>query len=229
MVEVKSLPPVLGVAQKPATCKSLCPYCSVGSGYVEDWAGKDPKVAFLIPSPTGDDCLNRMPMTGKGGNSFIRKYIEPLGYTRDNCIFSHVLRCRPKGDGSKKARYGQYPTGSARKGSEAACRYYDRFSPLAKFAPDCYLITFELTSLYTEPAFTRLFAVDIRKAFELSTRGFRPLVLLGNPTAELVAPYVNGNGGVKEWHSHWEEMPEGWPWLSGTQEIKGTTRGFRAA
>jgi len=218
---------ILGVQQKPAAC-SMCAYKTVGSGFLNDWIGKHPKVLFMLPSAPGDDFVNRYPLSGKGGHSFIAKYIEPLGYDRDDCAFAHVLRCRVKGDGSKKAKNGQYPTGFARKASEQACRYYDRNGVVETFNPDCYVITFELNTIYQEPAFTRLLARDIQKSFDLAAKGYRPIVLMGNPAAELLAKYISGNGGVKSWRGEWRTIPS-WPWLEGSTELPAASTRFIAA
>lgn len=227
MGEVKTLPPVLGVQSKPKPCE-MCAYKTVGSGWLSDWIGKRAKVLFMFPSAPGDDFVNRFPLSGRGGNSFLHKYIEPLGFDRDDCAFAHVIRCRPKGDGSKKAKNGQYPTGFARKSAETSCRYYDRNGVVEQFNPDSYVLSFDLGTIYSEPAFTRLFGADVKKAFDLASRGYRPVMLLGNPAAELLARYINGNGGVKSWRGEWRPI-DSWPWLSGSTELSPTSTRFIAA
>lgn len=217
---------MLGVEKKPNHCKNICCQFTIGSGFVRDFSPKAPRVAFMVPSPTGDDCINRRVLSGKGGASFEKHFIAPLGYSWEDYMVTSVLRCRPKGDGSKGCRHGQYPTGSVRKGAEQSCRFYDRGGPLEKFDPDAYVLTFELQTIYQEPAFTRLLARDIEKAFTLAERGYRPIVLMGNPTAAMVCPFIEGAGGVKAWRGHWGEMQEGWPWLSGQTKVKGTANRF---
>ncbi len=209
---------VLGVQSKPASCRLLCQYFSVGSGWVPDFIGSRPKVAFMLPHPTGDDSINRSLMTGRGGDSFFKKYITPLGYDREDCIFSAVIRCRPRGNGAKSAKWGTPLTGNTKKMTEESCRHHD-VPVLGKWNPDLILLTFSLGVVYTEPAFTRLLQRDIAKAFEFAQKGYRPLVLMGNEAGEMFMPFIKGNGGSKGWRGNWQEQ-DGYPFLPDASKPK---------
>lgn len=219
MSELVVLNDMKGVEPRPDHCKNICKQFTIGTGFVHDRSPKAPRIAVMVPAPTKDDCLHRAPLAGKARAHFERTYLEPLGYSPDDYMVSSVLRCLPKGDGSASARHGDYPTGTVRKGAEAACRYYDRNGPLERFDPDSYVLTLDLARTYKEPAYIRLVRRDIEKAFTLADRGYRPLVLMGNPAAELICPFLVGNGGVKAWRGHWDELPEGWPSLSGREAV----------
>jgi hypothetical protein len=175
----------------------------------------------MISNPSGDDITNRNLLSGRAGWRFIKDYVTPLGYDLADFGVCSVIRCHPPG--------GQFPIGVDGKGATQACRYYDK-EIMAKFAPNCFIITQALRDTYKEPAFCSLLRRDIQKAFEFTARGLRPIVCMGNEASSLVASYIIGAGGAKGWRGHWEELPEGWPHLS-VPEVREskTTRGFAAA
>jgi hypothetical protein len=217
-----SLPPVInqGVIHRPDTCRLLCSYFTVGSGFALDVLPDNAMILLLIASPSSDDLVNRRALSGKAGASFFKHYVEPLGYTQAEVAVASLLRCRPAGNGGdKNAKGGQFPTGSAKTGAIQACRYYDRitggkYGVIERFNPDLYILAQSLKSTYEEPAFTRLLKRDIAKAFDFAVKGYRPMVLMGNECIEAVFPVAIGNGGAKAWRGHWAEMPDGWPHLN---------------
>jgi hypothetical protein len=209
-------PPVLastaqGVTAKPNSCRVCCPYFSVGEGYVTDYLPEAPRVMLLVANPSADDLVNREILSGKAGYSFLKTYIWPLGYKKEDIGIAAIMRCRPKG--------GRFPIGADKRGVLQGCRQYDK-NAIGKFNPDTYMITQTLFDTYTNPAFGRLLKNDIAKAFRLADKGLRPIVLMGVEAASMVAPYIDGNGGPKAWRSHWQALDNGWPFLMASSKPK---------
>lgn len=210
----------LGILGKPHECKTLCPYFYVGEGFVRDIAVSTARVLIMINNPSSDDLVNRKLLSGRAGYRFYQDYIYSLGYTDSDVAVTAVMRCRPKG--------GKMPTGPVKPNLITACRYYDR-EVIKEFNPDCYLITQELRDVYQERAFHSLLKCDIQKAFFLAEKGYRPIVLMGLEAANLVASFVDGNGGPKRWRGMWEELTEGWPHLNASPAPKPIASGFAPA
>ena len=212
--------PSTGVASKPAQCRLLCPYFTKGSGFVDDYLPEGAKVLFMISNPSSDDLVSRKPLSGKAGWSFLKTFIEPLGYGLKDYGVCSLMRCRPQG--------GQVPIGWAKKATINACRYYDQ-GVVAEFGPKSYLISHALKDIYRENSFHSLLASDIKKAFRFADLGLRPIVLMGQEAAEFVAPYIVGQGGVKKFRGSWMELDQ-WPYLSATGELPPAPRsGFTPA
>jgi hypothetical protein len=228
---MKPLPPIIGVTAKPAPCRLLCPYYTVGAGYANDVLPPTAKILLLIASPSGDDITNRRALSGKAGASFFKTYIEPFGYTHEHVGIASLLRCRPAGNGGKE-KPGIFPTGFAKGATIQACRYYDRttagqYGAIERFNPDMYILTQSLKSTYEEPAFIRLLKRDIDKAFGFAEMGYRPILCMGQEPAEVIAPYIVGNGGAKAWRGHYDFFKDGWPHLNAPAPVG--QKGFGAA
>ena len=118
------------------------------------------------------------------------------------------------------------PIGKDRKGTIAACRYYDR-GVIAAFAPKTYILGQALIDVYKENSFHSLLANDVKKAFRFAEKGLRPILILGQDAAETIAPYILGQGGIKKFRGSWIEI-EQWPFLSASQQPKPQT-GFTPA
>ncbi len=193
-----------GIQLKPKTCQILCPYFSIGSGYLEDTLPPEAKIMVMLASPSSEDLLYRKFLSGKAGFSFFKNYIYPLGYRQEHVAICGVMRCRPVG--------GKFPLGQDKKGTVEACRYYDQ-QKVKDFGPKSYIISQSLKDVYQENAFHSLMVNDFKKAFRFAEKGLRPIVLMGNEASEIVAPYIVGQGGTKKWRGEWREI-EVWPFLT---------------
>lgn len=205
-----------GMLKKPSQCRLLCPYYSVGEGFIEDRLPETAKILLMVSTPSADDLYNRFPLSGKAGWSFHKNYIEPLGYTTEDYGTAALIRCRPRG--------GVIPIGKDKKGTIQACRYYDR-GVIKEFGPKSYIITQALKDIYKENSFHSLLVADLKKAFRFAEKGLRPILLMGQEVAETVAPYIIGQGGVKKFRGHWLEIDQ-WPFLSSENNKEPKPTGF---
>ena len=210
--------PTTGVSSKPSQCRLLCPYYTQGEGFVEDYLPPNAKILIMVTNPSSDDLVSRKMLSGKAGWSFFKTYVEPLGYGLDDYGVCGLIRCRPK--------HGQMPIGKDRKGTIAACRYYDR-GVIAEFAPKSYILGQALKDIYKENSFHSLLVNDVKKAFRFAEKGLRPILVLGQDASETIAPYILGQGGIKKFRGTWAEI-ETWPFLSTAQQPKPKT-GFTPA
>lgn len=180
--------------EKPPGCRS-CPYDTTGAGFVPTWRGQDPKVAFLLEAPGQEEFYEREPLVGASGKLFFKRFIEPLGYTRNNVILANVLGCRP--------HLNQYPTGQLRHDTERSCRQYDgvqgrkyggtmtlESGGLDGWDPTMFVCTYHPAFILRSWSLLRVLASDIEKAFRFAEQGERPLVLCGDKALSLVLPGV---------------------------------------
>ncbi len=201
--------------QKPQGCAS-CGYRTTGSGFVPTFVGVDPRVAFLLEAPGQEEAYERELMSGAAGKWFLKRFIEPLGYTRSNCIFASVIGCRPP--------EGFYPTAGLRSEAETSCRQYEGFQGrrsgglvqlesggLDKWNPDLYVVTYAPGFIFKSWSLLRVLANDIEKAFRFAEQGFRPLVLMGDKALEKILPNVQvgpskyrGTFGKLDWKGYKE-------------------------
>jgi len=217
----------LGVQAKPASCRLLCPYYSVGSGFSADVLPLNTatgittaKIMIMISNPSRDDIVNRRLLSGKAGWSFFKQYVFPLGYKQEDVAVCAVIRCSPRG--------GKFPLGRDKKMVMESCRHHDQ-GAIKAFGPNMYIIAHDVKLSYSEPVYSRLIRADIARAFKFAEKGFKPIVLLGNEATELCAPFIVGDGGTKTWHSHYDFFSEGtWPHLSVNKEPKAP-QGFTPA
>lgn len=186
----------LGVRTKPKACR-LCPMAAVGHGFCQDEKGSTPTLAFVLDMPSGSDVKERRPWSGEEGEKWEKAFLTDLGHTREEVLFSHVIRCRQPND-----RYGfpLYPSDPLRRKAELNCRHYD--TSLLSFDPNVFVITVHPRSIRLIGAYHRQIRQDIGKAFDLVAKGFRPAVLFGE-AAELYYPYMKGGGGIKNWRGHY--------------------------
>src|SRR5690349_17524694 len=97
-----SLPPLLvgtakpwtssGVAAKPSGC-GYCRFNAIGTGFAGDYLGREVKMAVMLPHASKDEVMARESGAGGYGYWLVKNFVEPLGYTRDNVLLTHVIRC----------------------------------------------------------------------------------------------------------------------------------------
>ena len=197
---------MLGVIKKPEHCIKNCKYHEIGRGFCPDFIGKTPKVAFLLEAPGPDEIVAREPLIGRSGKFWLKALVNPLGYTREDCIISNVLRCFPENM--------EYPSFPYRQPAEKACRYYDdkhgvngKLFPggIKDFNPNIFLLTYHPAAILRTKAYLKIVRSDVKKAFNFYEEGWRPCLLMGAKAGALFLPFIEGNGGLDNWHSHiWE-------------------------
>jgi len=206
-----------GIGAKPPSC-SLCPCCPKTHGFIYDYVGRDPKLAVVFPSPSKDEVNERTPLAGNMGWWFLKHFIEPLGYTKENLVISYVLRCKQPWSWRKKG--DDYPTGRDRELAETRCRQYDgtqasfgvpKQGGLKAFAPNLALLTFEPKDVFKVNAYYRQIQVDFQKAKRFVECGYRPVVLCGTEAGSLIFKWIEGAGGAKSNRGTFEELENGWP------------------
>lgn len=208
--------PILGQSKKHGKPPE-CGYCRFnfgdhyGSGYCPDYIPNNPKVLLVFPYPSDDEVnQNRVIKWG-----FWEKYVEPFGYTKQNCQVTHLIRCTPGKTFLKKSEKiarKQYPTGSLKKNAENSCRYYDVDS--YNFHPTRFLITLDPADVYAVTCYQRQIQTDFGKAFKWAKEGIRTAVLLGNEPAEFFAKFIIGKGSAKSWRGHYWDI-EDYPYRGG--------------
>lgn len=223
----KELPPVWsspGVSQKPHDCKA-CPFRLQGSGFVPDWYPDDsrrPQIGFLLDFPSSDDVLEQKPWAGRAGFAWAQKYLKPFGLSIYDVFIGHVLRCQPK-----ERKWGKpvYPTAKLRRDAELRCRQYDgqcwsgpktREGGLLALDPNLFVVTFHPSDALPVPALGRLIYRDVEKAVKKMKEGFRPLILMGDESKDLVAPWMKGS--VKFWRGNW--YTGSWPFKEGSPDLE---------
>lgn len=77
---------------------------------------------------------------------------------------------------------------------------------MAKWSPSVILLTFDPADVHINPSYHRQILRDFERAMMLVSHGFRPLVLMGKEPAELFAPHIVGNGGLKGWRGDYYEI-----------------------
>lgn len=174
--------------------------------------GANPLVAVMLPTPSADDLNFQRGLSGGMGWYVFKNFIEPAGFEYDNLIVSHVIRCKPPRD--KRGRQS-YPTGITKKRAEAVCRKYDSqhghegvltTGGVATWSPTMCLLTLNPSDVHQNPSYFRQIQRDMERAMMLVENGFRPLVLMGKEPAELFAPHIVGNGGLKGWRGDYFEI-----------------------
>ena len=220
----KSLPPLIvpghkkeegwhspGVRKKPAFCKQ-CKYQNVGFGFCPDVYSSKNRVALIFSSPSSDDINAQHGLAGKMGFYTFKTFIEPAGFTKDDLLVSHVIRCKPPYD--KRRHRSGYPTGMTKENCEMVCRKYDPQhgsggkmveGGIDRFDPNVFIVTFDPKDTHTTTAYVRQIQRDVAKAKVLVEKGYRPAVLFGKEAAELFAPHIKNNGGLKAWRGDWFE------------------------
>lgn len=199
------LPIITGVQKKPMGCAG-CEYSQVGVGFCADERPAAPRIAWVLEAPGGDEILEGRPLWGRAGQRWLWQLVVRNGYKREDVLLCSVLRCRPRGNGDRKAQLNDFPTGKLREEAERNCRQYDE--RLKEFAPDTYVVTLHPKMLLTSAAMTRLVKKDVKLAFDLAERGRRVAVLMGDKAMHLVAPWLKN--GVKGWRGHWWYAEKGW-------------------
>ena len=172
------------VKGKPTGC-NLCPYRKIGAGFVPDYYGKSAKIALVLEAPGQTEYLQGTPLVGKAGRYWLRKLIEPNGYTREDCVICNTIRCRPPDN--------KYPTGKMRVHAETFCRRYD--TELKRFNPNFYVCSLHPSALLRSPAALRLVQADVQKAFKFAEKGYRPVVLFGEKAAK---KFLGVDVGIKK-------------------------------
>lgn len=211
-----------GVRPHPEACK-LCPLNWLGSGFVPDEmpATGKPRIAMMFEFPAGDDIVEGRPLVSRGGQAWLRRLVYALGHRKDEVLICNTLRCRP--------RQGRYPTGVDQRQAELCCRAHDGTQwggdidvpgGLLAFDPNVFLVSYNPGDILDTPSLYRLVRRDVEKAFSLADRDYRPLMLMGKGPAFLVAPWLQGKGGIKAWRGHWWEGS--WPWQPGYVPPKPT-------
>ena len=186
-----------GVRLKPTPCK-MCAFAAVGKGFCQDYVPEEPKIAFIMDIPTGDDIIEQYPFSGAQGFVWTKILIEDLGYKKEDVLITHAIRCKPEND-----KYGKpkYPSSFPQKQAELNCRQYDE--ALVKFDPNVFVITLHPRSIHTVGCHQVQIQRDVSKALSFANKGYRPAVLFGDGPAQLYFPYIKDNGGLKSWRGHW--------------------------
>lgn len=187
-----------------------------------DWVPESPRIAILAGVPQKNELVNREAFGSDMSAWFLREVIGKAGLTKNDVIFSHLLRCRSdihKGRG----RGDPYPTGPDRIHAEKACEHFDHVvlvdklrgltdilphRSLSGFDPNVFLATFDMSACRETYAMAAIAAEAFKRAVWLAGQGYRPLVGLGNSVFEYMAPHLKGKGGVKAlsghyWFGHW--------------------------
>lgn len=200
-------PHTQGILVKPSGCEN-CMYRSISSGFVADWYPPTAKIAFVFDAPTSDDILYNIALSGQLGGYWSRLLLRN-GFTKDDILISSVLRCKGPG-------WDFYPQGKMRKSAEESCRHYDKYhnvdtilthGGIKVFDPNLFVITEHPKQLMKQPAYTRLFRSDIKKAYRFIEEGYRPCVLLGDKAMNLIFP--KWSGGTRRWRGNYVESK--WP------------------
>lgn len=218
---------------KPPGC-AQCRFSYVGKGFCADEFPDGAKVGLLLSFPDNDSILERRPLAAgnSGLGAFVyRRFVYPLGRTKEELGVGYVLRCRPPWAKGQPA----YPTGSKRTHAEGTCRQFDSreykkgnlvSGGIQGFAPDLFLVTYDPYDVLQIPAYVRQFGRDLQKAFKFADEGHRVLVLCGLEAMELVLPFLAGKGGVKSWRGHF--VSGEWP-FGKDYKYEESTGGFAAA
>lgn len=218
LLKIKPVGPILGKStgtmEKPDWCGNNCPRAYYGSGFVADWVPENPRLAVLFDAPHKDDVVNRMPADSGYGRFFWAAIAKEVGFTKDQVILSHVLRCFER----------EYPIGEERKKIETACRHWDithnvgglpkEGRSLAQWNPNIFVYTFDVGKMIEIPAYYALALSDFRKALRFADSGYRPLVVMGTEVFHFAAPWLDGTGGIKAWRGSWHEGD--WKWMNKT-------------
>ncbi len=186
-----------GVLNKPEHCR-MCPMTAIGKSWVPDYVPEQPKLAFILDLPSKADAIEQTPFSGSEGAFYLSSFVSNLGYTKEDILITHVLRCVQPFNGYGKV---EYPHGWIQKPAELNCRHYD--TALINFDPNLFVLTLHPRSCNLVGAHQRQIARDVEKAFSFAKKGYRPAVLFGENAAELYYPYIKGNGGIKNWRGHW--------------------------
>lgn len=202
---VVDLPIITGVQKKPVGCDG-CGYKNIGVGFCADEKPSEPLIAMVLEAPGGDEILEGRPLWGRAGQRWLWQLIVKNGRRREDVLICNTLRCRPRGNGDRKAQLNDFPTGKLREEAERNCRQYDE--KLREFAPDTFVVTLHPAMLLRSTAMTRLVKKDVGLAFELAEKGRRVAVLMGDKAMHLVAPWLKN--GVKGWRGHWWYAEKGW-------------------
>ncbi len=185
-----------GVMEKPAHCK-LCPMTAIGRAFVPDYVPDNPKIAFILDVPTKSDAIEQRPLSGSEGSFVYNSFVKPFGLQEEDVLVSHTIRCVQPFNGFGKV---EYPHGWIQKPAELNCRHYD--TGLLNFNPNVWVLTLHPRTIFSVGAHMRQIFRDIEKAVSFQRKGYRPAVLFGENAAELYYPYIKGNGGIKNWRSH---------------------------
>jgi hypothetical protein len=199
-----------GAMKKPMGCKA-CKYQKVGYGFCPDWVGKDVKLGVMLAAPGNDDINMQSGLSGAMGWMILNKFFKPHNLTKDNLIVSHVIRCKPP---LNKGRRG-FPTGATKTNAEKVCRQYDSRSGkcgslvvggLQLWNPNMCLLTFDPLDCHINPSYIRQIQRDVARALWLYDKGFSVLMLMGKEAAELFAPHIKNNYGLKGWRGDYFEI-----------------------
>lgn len=192
LLQLKKKTESIGIQSKPQGCLE-CPFRKYGFGFVPDYVPSNPKIAIQLEAPGEQEALENTPLVGRAGKFHFKTLIEPLGYTREDCLISNTLRCRPPNN--------IYPKSKLRKEAELQCRRYD--DDLKNFNPNLFVITLHPAALLRSSAVMRLVKRDVQKAFEFAEEGYRPLLLMGDKALSSRLPYIHS---VKNFRGHFGEF-----------------------
>lgn len=201
-----------GITAKPPECHT-CPWAPYSHGFCPDTFGSDPKVALLFTAPSKDDINSYRGLSGDMGHYIFKKYLEPVGFMRDNLIISHILRCALPWDTRYKRE--RYPTGAIKEKAEVACRIFDDRhggngvmlpGGIREWTPNIALITFSPKDVFKVPAYHRQLQRDMEKVRKFVDAGYRPMVCFGNEASEMYFPCIKGQGSSKIWRGHFREL-----------------------
>lgn len=186
-----------GVLLKPEHCR-LCGLAAVGKAFTPDYVPENPKIAYILGTPTQSDAIERKPFSGSSGYHWEKLFITELGLKKYDVLISHVVRCvQPVNTFGNR----EYPTGYLARQGELNCRFYD--TGLNTFDPNVFIITFDPSTIYGVGCHQRQIQRDVSKGLRFIKLGYRPAILFGDGPASLFYPWLNGNGGIKNWASHW--------------------------
>jgi hypothetical protein len=183
---------------RPEGCRN-CVLASVSTGWVGDSNVTTPKIAIMGDTAQSEDLHNNEPFSSGLAWHFVRHHIERLGYQRSDILFTSVLRCRLAGFGKEA-----YPFEAIRANAENHCRQYD--DRIHAFAPNRFLITYDLWGALKTPGIKKILARHVKRALDWAADpAIRPMIFLGERPASLVYNYGfrTGNGGIKAWNGHW--------------------------
>jgi hypothetical protein len=79
------------------------------------------------------------------------------------------------------------------------------------FSPDIFIYTFDMSDARTLEAYQALMVADCEKATRFARSGFRPMLVMGKEPFEALAPWHQGQGGLKRWRGSYHMGSLPWP------------------
>jgi uracil-DNA glycosylase family 4 len=183
----------LGQRSKPNWCYQNCGYHG-GTGFAPvDSVEKlsRAKVCLILEALGSWEAFYSRPLSGNTGKMFFNQFVEPLGYSREDCLIDNALRCH--------ANENKYPTGKQRIEAESKCRFWD--AAIDVFDPNVIAVTYHPASLFEEKQRHRLIRESVKRAFYWYEQGYRPVLLFGSHARDVFAPWLQGD--LKRWCNSW--------------------------